>query len=303
MIAKILVSLFVLTMFIGGLVIVSAQQDEDVRGAFLSTRPKTTNNNAPVRRRRPARKTPPASDNSKNGNVSDAGKNVTTTNTGAANKNSNAARPERIGLGYSVYLRDDNGRAIRVEPTREFHNGDRIRITLEPNIDGYVYIFHTEADGAPEMIYPDPRLEGGENWVEAHVPMEVPSTLGTDEKLRWFQFYGNAATEHLYIVVTRDPLPGVPTGDQLSDFCATNKDKCPWHPGGDVWRVVARDMLRSNINVVTDKEFGQAQSEKEQVATTRGLGLDQTAPQPSVIRINATTSEPILVTMLDLVHK
>jgi hypothetical protein len=28
-------------------------------------------------------------------------------------------------------------------PTREFHNGDRIRISLEPNIDGYLYVFHT----------------------------------------------------------------------------------------------------------------------------------------------------------------
>ena len=34
-----------------------------------------------------------------------------------------------------------------------------------------------------------------------------------------------------------------------------------------------------------------------------GLGLDQTAPQPSVIRMNASTTAPLLVTVLDLVHK
>ena len=57
------------------------------------------------------------------------------------------------------------------------------------------------------------------------------------------------------------------------------------------------------MKVVTSNTAGQAQTEKEQVATTRGLGLDQTAPQPSVIRMSASTSAPVLVTMLDLVHK
>ncbi len=55
--------------------------------------------------------------------------------------------------------------------------------------------------------------------------------------------------------------------------------------------------------MVTSSTFGQPQTEKEQVATTRGLGLDQTAPQPSVIRMNASTNAPVLVTVLGLVHK
>ena len=54
---------------------------------------------------------------------------------------------------------------------------------------------------------------------------------------------------------------------------------------------------------MTSSTFGQAQTQKEQVATTRGLGLDQSAPQPSVIRINATSDAAFLVTVLDLVHK
>src|SRR5437764_13624770 len=155
MISKILVTLFALTMFVGGLVIVSAQQDEDVRGAFLSSRPKTTNANAP-RRRRPPRRTSTNSSSSStaNSNVANANNKFANGNTSSANRNSGTTAPtEAIGLGYTLYLRDVNGRAVRVEPTREFHNGDRIRISLEPNIDGYLYVFHTEGDGAPEMIF------------------------------------------------------------------------------------------------------------------------------------------------------
>ncbi|PYS25068.1 MAG: hypothetical protein DMF72_02875 [Acidobacteria bacterium] len=290
------------------LLIVNAQQDDEVRGAFLSTRPKTTNSNAPVRRhRRPPRNTNSSgsttaknANGSKNANSSEA--TAANANKNFANSNSAASRTESIGLGYTVFMRDVNGRAVRVDPTREFHNGDRIRISLEPNIDGYLYVFHTEGDGAPEMIYPDARLEAGENWIEAHVPMDVPSTIETDERLKWFQFYGNAATEHLYVVVTREPLAEVPMADALVNFCSTNKDKCPWHPTPDVWTKI-QQAAKADVKIVTSNTAGQAQSDKEQIATTRGLGLDQTAPQPSVIRMSASTSAPVLVTILDLVHK
>ena len=290
------------------LLIVNAQQDDEVRGAFLSTRPKTTNANAPVRRhRRPPRNTNSgASTTAKNTNSSKNANSGSATSANAnknlANSNSAASPAESIGLGYTVFMRDINGRAVRVDPTREFRNGDRIRISLEPNVDGYLYVFHTEGDGAPEMIYPDARLEGGENWIEAHVPMDVPSTIETDERLKWFQFYGNAATEHLYVVVTREPLADVPMSDALVRFCSTNKDKCQWHPTPEVWAKI-QEAAKADVKIVTSNSAGQAQSDKEQVATTRGLGLDQTAPQPSVIRMSASTSAPVLVTILDLVHK
>jgi hypothetical protein len=300
MISKTLVTLFVLTLFVGGLVIVSAQQDEDVRGAFLSSRPKTTNANAPRRRRPPRRANTNSSSTTANANANSKFANG---NTSSVSRNSSATTPtEAIGLGYTLYLRDVNGRAVRVEPTREFHNGDRIRISLEPNVDGYLYVFHTEGDGAPEMIFPDSRLEAGDNWIAAHVPIDVPSTVETDERLRWFQFYGNPATEHLFVVVTREPLSEVPIEDSLVSFCTANKDKCPWHPTGDVWTRIQQS-AKAEVKIVTSDTAGQAQTEKEQTATTRGLGLDQTAPQPSVIRMSAQTTAPVLVTVLDLVHK
>jgi hypothetical protein len=304
MIPKISITLLALTLFVGGLVIVSAQQDEDVRGAFLSSRPKTTNANAPRRRRPPRRANTNSSSSTANANA----------NNKYANANSNidwsktkigdpvVKHDEAIGLGYTLYLRDVNGRAVRVEPTREFHNGDQIRISLEPNIDGYLYVFHTEGEGAPEMIFPDSRLEGGDNWIAAHVPIDVPSTVETDERLRWFQFYGNPATEHLFVVVTREPLAEVPIEDALVSFCTANKDKCPWHPTVEVWTRIQQS-AKADVKIVTSKTAGQAQTEKEQTATTRGLGLDQTAPQPSVIRMSALTTAPVLVTVLDLVHK
>jgi hypothetical protein len=289
-----------------GIYVASAQQsDEEVRGVFLSSRPKTTNPNPPPRRRhQPPRSTNTSAaknaNSAHNGNTANV--NMANVNTGVLNKNLSNAKSQAIALGYTMFMRDVNGRAVRIEPTREFHNGDRIRISLEPNIDGYLYVFHTEGDGQPEMIFPDARLEGGENWVEAHVPIDVPSTVETDERLKWFQFYGNPATERLYVVLTREPLADVPTAETLTNLCSANKANCPWHPPADVWSQI-QQAAKADVKVVTSKTTGQAQTEKEEVATTRGLGLDQSAPQPSVIRMSASTDAPVLVTTLDLVHK
>jgi hypothetical protein len=300
--SRLIILAIVLLSVASGVFLASAQQsDEEVRGAFLSSRPKTTSSNAPATRRRkpPQRQANTSAATAKNANTTK----IANANISFANINSGRLPMPAIALGYTIFMRDMNGRAVRVDPTREFHNGDRIRISLEPNVDGYVYVFHTENDGPPEMIYPDARLEGGENWIEAHVPVDIPSTIEADERLRWFQFYGNAGTERLYVVVTRDPLPEVPVGETLVNFCTANKDKCPWKPPVEAWAQVQL-ASKAEVRVVTSKvSAGQVQSEKEQVATTRGLGLDQTAPQPSVIRMSAATNAPVLVTILDLVHK
>ncbi len=289
--------------FTCGLLIVNAQApDDDVRGAFLSSRPKTTNANA-SRKPRPPRNT--------NSAPSTTAKNANTGRTNAANANINvmvnannvvSGPVSAIGLGYTLWMRDRNGRSVRVEPGREFHNGDRVRISLEPNVDGYLYVFHTEGAGPAEMIFPDARLDGGENWIEAHVPIEVPSSEETDERLRWFAFYGDAGIERLFVVVTRRPLSLVPTGAELVMFCSSNKNTCPWHPTPDVWALI-QDGTKAEVKIVTSNTFGQTQTQAEVVATTRGLGLDKSAPQPAVIRMNAATNAPLLVAVLDLIHK
>jgi hypothetical protein len=283
-----------------GIAVVAAQQpDEAVRGAFLESRPKTTNLNAPPRRHRKR----PANTNPNANKSSSVMVNPNITNANVAGSNSGAKKAlEAIGLGYTLFMRAADGRAVRVEPMREFRSGDRIRLALEPNIDGYLYIFDSEDGGPVRMIYPDPRLDGGDNWIEAHVPVEIPSSEESDERLRWFEFYGKPGGDRLYVVVTREPLKSVPISDELVAFCGLNKDRCPWQPSSEFLQQIEK-ATKAGVKVAIDRDFGQTQTETEKVATTRGLGLDQSAPQPSVIRINVSTNEPMLITVLDLVHK
>jgi hypothetical protein len=295
---KSLVAMSALIALMTGVFVVSAQ-DDDVRGAFLESRPKTTDLKGPSRRHR--RRPSKTNTNANSAANASAVTNANITTSAATNRPPRKAQPA-IGLGYTIFMREPSGRAIRVEPTREYHNGERIRIALETNTDGYLYIFNSENGAAPRMIFPDARLGGGENWVEAHVPVEVPSSEEPEERLRWFEFYGDPGTERVFIVVTREPLSAVPTAEELVAFCGLNKDKCPWQAPADVWQQIEK-VTTAQVKVATTQNFGQAQTEREKVAMTRGLGLDKSMPQPSVIRINASSNELILVTVLDLVHK
>ena len=274
---------------------VIAQQDEDVRGAFLTTRPKTSDKapaKKPSRRRPKAQPTTPTSG-------STGEKSVTATI--IVSTGSPTARP-RMGLGMTLFMRDSNGMAVRTDPSREFRRGDRVRVLLETNADGYLYIFNTTDGGPPVMIYPDPELDEAGNYIKGHVPFEIPSSMAAEERLRWFTFDQNSGAEKLYFVFTREPLAGVPMEDDLITYCRENTGKCPWRPGTEVWQQIRKE-LNEPTRVAKTQSSGKPQTSGEAQAATRGIGLNRDDPEPSVILLTTSTSKDMLVAPLDLNHK
>lgn len=294
--------------------IVSAQEpDEDgVRGSFLTSRP------APTKSRTTSNQTHRPPRNPRNPRTTDSNTTATTTTTtntgqpqfagsgttgssGVSSTTHALTSSGPIGLGYSFYLRESNGDAVRVDPSRDFHYKDSLRVSLEANTNGYLYVFYTENNSNPQMLFPDARLLQGDNRIEAHVPYEVPSSHESDPAKRWFVFDDKPAVERLYIVVSRQPLPGVPRGDELLVYCK-GQANCTWRPPQAAWALV-QEGLNAKVNTSKSKAFGQPQTETERESTTRGLGLDTTAPAPSVVRMNVSSNAPVLVTMVDLNHK
>jgi hypothetical protein len=198
-------------------------------------------------------------------------------------------------------MRDSSGLAVRVDPNHVFKQGDRVRVLLETNTDGYLYIFNTTNDGPAVMIYPNADLDEAGNYLQAHVPFEIPTSQAAEERLRWFAFDETAGTERLFFVFTREPLSGIPIEDDLIALCRDSKEKCPVKPNNDVWAVVQKDMQEP---LKTDKtqQYGKAQTTTEQQASTRGLGLAKTDPEPSLVMM-ASSARPTLVATLELIHK
>ncbi len=210
-------------------------------------------------------------------------------------------RSERIALGYTLFQRDADGRPVRVDPSREFRTGDAVRLMIESNTDGWLYIFHAENGRDPKMIFPDARLRVVDNRIIAHAPNEVPSSLEADPNFRWFHFKSQPATERLWLVVTREPLSGVPVGKELAAHCRIKT--CPWQPAETAWnRIEGGTEVAALIS--QDRSFGQAQTRVEAEAIgRRDFGLPSGAPAPSVVKMNASAKDSMLVVKIDLIHK
>ncbi len=308
--------LLLLTMVLGGFCTggvapsFGQEREEDIRGAFLTTRPKPVEkSSSSATTARPTRRRPRTSQPKASGSASVA---IGATNTSAAvGANAKmktggvvAEKPkvQKIGLGLTLFTRDSNGQSVRADSARVFRSGDRVRVLLETNTDGYLYIFNTTYGGQPVMIYPSAELDEGGNYIQSHVPFEIPSSSASQERLRWFTFDTHAGTERLFFVFTRGPLPLVPTEDELVNYCKQDEKKCPIKPEAELW-VKIQTELRAPVQVAKSERYGKAQTPVEFDATTRGLGLSKDDPEPSLVMMRASTEASILVAVLELIHK
>ena len=135
------------------------------------------------------------------------------------------------------------------------------------------------------MIYPHSDLDEGGNYIQAHVPFEIPSSAAAEERLRWFAFDDVAGSEQLFFVFTREPLKGIPLEDELISFCRNSKEKCPIRPSTEMWEGLQAQMQEP---FKTDKTqaYGKTETPVEQQATTRGLGLAKTLSTSASEQIN-----------------
>ena len=277
-------------------------QDEDVRGAFLTSRPKektpASGASKPSRRRPKSTATHTSNKPTEKNDTSSAG---TSGPTSTSSTSSKPVNTPSLGLGLTLFRRDSNGLALRTDPNHVFRRGDRVRILLETNSDGYLYVFNTTNDGPPVMIYPDAQLDEAGNYIQAHVPFEIPSSVSADERLRWFAFDEISGTERVFFVFTREPLQGIPIEDELIALCRDSNESCPVKPSSAVWAGIQKQM-QEPLNLHKAEAYGGAETDAEQQATTRGFGLAKTDPEPSLVMM-ASSPRSTLVATLDLIHK
>jgi hypothetical protein len=216
-----------------------------------------------------------------------------TPNDGSTDASDNAGA---IGLGYTILLSSNSGANTVVDASKEFVAGDKIRIALETNADGFLYIFNAENDREPTMLFPHAALDGGSNQIAAHARDFFPADLRYS-----FEFDDKAATEHLYVIFSRRPLADVPAGDGLVKFCGSQAvDSCYWKPANDQW---ARIMAGAAGRVIESKNKDLAQVQPAIPVGARGIKMKKDEPAPAVVRMNASADRDVLLTRIELVHK
>lgn len=211
-----------------------------------------------------------------------------------------ASAPPALALGYSIFMRDDaTGGLLPAPSSKTYRSGDAIFMVLETNADGYLYVFDAENGKDPVMIYPDARLRDGANEVRAHVRETYPE----DAELP-FKFDERPANEHVYIVLSREPLAGVPTGEALRKYCGKNVDECEWRPTAVQWARISAAALDRGVREARSTQVAQADTQPVMPATLqRGIRIKKDAPKPTSVRVSASPAAPMLVTKIELLHK
>jgi len=206
--------------------------------------------------------------------------------------------PGAIGIGVTLYQDKKNEGVVRVSTSETFSDGDKVRFVIETNTDGFLYVFQSENNRPPKMVFPDYRVKQGANKVEAHVPYEAPSRRGA---YNWFEFeVKEPATLRLYFVISRQPLGGIPTHQELAKYC--KGEDCSWTPSPKefepVLAGVAEKKLRDNKDI-SQRALTVAENER----ITREIKLVKRELEPDVVYVNPSAKSDILVVATELTQK
>jgi hypothetical protein len=103
-----------------------------------------------------------------------------------------------LGLRYSVLKPRADGTFEEVSPDSVFHMGDRIRLSLMSNQEGYLYIIEHGSSGKWQPLYPPPG-ESGRKLIAGQEYL-IPGGPG-----EFFEFNGETGQEKLFVLLSRTP--------------------------------------------------------------------------------------------------
>ncbi len=116
------------------------------------------------------------------------------------------SRPRNAGLKYRIFRRDSAGQPVEVDPDTTFRSGDRIRLTFEPNVDGFLYLIQQGSSGRWSMLYPHPQIHAGQNGVSPFAEVTIPPG-------GWFRLDETPGTERLLVYLSKTKVSALPGAD------------------------------------------------------------------------------------------
>jgi hypothetical protein len=208
---------------------------------------------------------------------------------------------EPLALGYTIIQAKqaaDGERILTYGDGHVFRIGDRVRLLIEANASGYLYVFNTIDGQEPEMIFPNSKLNNGDNFLNAHVACEIPSRENPNPRLQWFEFQPPPGVEQLYLVFSREPLERIPIGRALIERCRGQID-CMVQPQADVWsRIASTEKVPKQKEKLRDE--AQLLSQELNKSVARRLRLPPGAPKPAVLQQNHSSVDNQIVVVVSL---
>lgn len=116
-----------------------------------------------------------------------------------------------LTLQWHVIKRVSDAKRVEADPSKEFQTGDRLKLAITTNQNGYLYIISQPQDKEGVMLFPDLRINKGQNYVLKDTEYVVPSycpNLGLEDC--WFKMAPPAGTETMIVIFSRDKITDLP---------------------------------------------------------------------------------------------
>jgi len=165
-----------------------------------------------------------------------------------------------LGLRYTI-LKKSGDQPVEVGSGTVFHAGDRIRLAVEANDGGYLYVVNQGSSGTWKLLFPSLEIKDGDNHIQKRVRYEIPSGYT-------FTFDEQSGEEKLFIVLSRQPEPDLEgliysLGNPTKDKPAVEKPKMLLASAafdndviGKLRNAYARDLI---VEKVDDEQAGPKQ--------------------------------------------
>jgi hypothetical protein len=79
-----------------------------------------------------------------------------------------------MGVSYWIELTDRDGAKRRVTADQVFRSGDRIKLFVTTNRDGYLSLLNIGSSGRSRLLFPHSQMQQNANFVQANAAYEVP---------------------------------------------------------------------------------------------------------------------------------
>lgn len=136
-----------------------------------------------------------------------------------------------VAIRYSL-VKLENGAEVEVPVTHTFRSGDQVRLKVEANQRGYLYLIARGSSGVWKPLFPS--REASDNLIEARRGYDVPSSTQA------FTFDEQEGREKIFLVFSRVPLADLDSQiDNLRNRPAATEPAAPTN---------APVMLAQNLN-------------------------------------------------------
>lgn len=131
-----------------------------------------------------------------------------------------ASTQKYMGVAYWIDKLGNEGQIYRVSSSTTFRGGERIKLYVQTNQDGYLYVYNIGTSGMTNVLFPTQNTQS--NYVRAYQPVSIPES-------GFIRFDYNPGSEKVLVMLSPNPINigGAPESPPTSTAYAPSPPSYP----------------------------------------------------------------------------